>query len=233
MKLKSLSAIAVTAFTLPLLAQTSRKPNFVVVLVDDVGFADFSCYGGAIPTPNIDKLAQHGVRMSQMYNCARSCPSRAALLTGLYPQQAGVGHMTEDLSAQSSAAYQGYLNNNCVTLPEVMNTNGYFTAMVGKWHVGQNNGVTPKSRGFKRSLNCPVGGFYYAESKASLFLDGNKIENDDERLSKNWYTTDLWTQFGLQFIQEAIDIKSPFMLYLAYNAAHFPLQAPKKDIAKI
>jgi arylsulfatase len=231
MNIKSIAGTVLTGvFSLPIVAQSPAKPNFVVILVDDVGFADFSCYGGAIPTPNIDKLAQNGVRMSQMYNCARSCPTRASLLTGLYPQQAGVGDMTADLSKESSYSYQGYLNNNCVTLAEVMNSNGYFTAMVGKWHVGQAKGVTPKSRGFMRSLNAPAGGFYFADSKATLFIDGKKIENNDERLPKNWYSTDLWTQFGLQFIDEAINNKKPFMLYLAHNAAHFPLQAPKEDI---
>jgi len=220
-------------FSLPFIVHALGKPNFVVVLIDDVGYADFSCYGGAIPTPNIDNLAQNGVRMSQMYNCARSCPTRASLLTGLYPQQAGVGHMVgNDRSKESSNAYQDYLNNNCVTLAEVMNANDYFTAMVGKWHVGQFQGVTPKNRGFMRSLSSPAGGFYFAGKKSQLYLNGVNIENEDPRLPTNWYSTDLWTQFGLQFIDEAILAKKPFMLYLAHNAAHFPLQAPAEDIAR-
>ena len=208
------------------------KPNFVVILIDDAGFADLGCYGGLIPTPNIDKLAQNGVRMSQMYNCARCCPTRASLLTGLYPQQAGVGAMNNDISKKSSKAYQGFLNVNCVTIAEVLKDNGYFTAMAGKWHVGQEYGVTPSNRGFDRSINAPTGGFYYSTAKnAKLFIDGAEIKNDDPRLPKNWYITDVWTKFGLQYIDEASKNKKPFLLYLAHNAPHFPLQAPEEDIA--
>jgi arylsulfatase A-like enzyme len=209
-----------------------KKPNIVVLLVDDLGYTDFSCYGGVIPTPNIDKLAERGVRMSQMYNAARSCPTRASLLTGLYPQQAGVGYMTGDLSKETgSAAYQGFINETSVTMAEVLSNNGYFTSMVGKWHVGHAKGVTPKKRGFQRALHAAAGGFYFSEDeKAVLYLDDNKIKNDDPQLPKDWYTTDLWTHMGIQFINEALESKKPFMLYLANNAPHFPLQAPKKEI---
>ena len=231
-----LSIVALSGLTaLTAVAQNNpQKPNIIVVLVDDLGYNDFSCYGGVIPTPNIDALAESGVRMSQMYNCARSCPTRASLLTGLYPQQAGIGYMTGDLSKETgSKAYQGFINKTSVTLAEVMSENGYFTCMTGKWHVGQEEGVTPYTRGFQRSLNAPAGGFYYPNSnKAKLFLDNQLISNDDARLPKDWYSTDLWTHLGLQFVDEAISQKKPFMWYLAYNAPHFPLQAPEDEIAK-
>ncbi len=209
------------------------KPNFIVILLDDSGFADLGCYGGIIPTPNIDNLARNGVRMSGMYNCARSCPTRASLLTGLYPQQAGIGHMVGGSAKDAGPSYQGYLNKNCVTLGEVMRAGGYFTAMSGKWHVGQKQGVTPWKRGFDRSINAVAGGFYYAKDpKAEIYLDGELLKNDDPRLpGDNWYTTDVWTQYANTFINEAVDKEKPFMLYLAYNAPHFPLQAPKEAIA--
>ncbi len=105
--------------------------------------------------------------------------------------------------------------------------------MTGKWHVGQNRGVTPWGRGFQRSLNAAAGGFYLPESdKAKLFLNGDAIANDDPRLPKDWYSTDLWTAFGLKFIDEALQAKQPFFLYLAHNAPHFPLQVPEEEIAK-
>lgn len=211
-------------------ADTRLRPNIVVILVDDMGFSDIGCYGSEIPTPNLDKLAADGLRFTQFYNTARCCPTRASLLTGLYSHQAGVGHMTEDRGAPG---YQGRLNDRCVTIAEVLHEAGYFTAMSGKWHVGQNFGVTPWGRGFERSLNAPAGGFYYADGKrAELFLNGRHLANDDPVLPQGWYTTDLWTDYGIKFVDEARAAKKPFFLYLAHNAPHFPLQAPQDEIAK-
>jgi len=211
-------------------ASAATKPNIVVILVDDMGFSDIGCYGSEIPTPNLDALAKNGLRFTQFYNTARCCPTRAALLTGVYSHQAGVGHMVED---QKLPGYVGRLNDSCVTMAEVLKPAGYFTAMTGKWHVGQNQGVTPKSRGFDRSLNAAAGGFYFADApRSELFLNGEKIANDDARLPKDWYTTDLWTTFGLKFVDEALAANKPFYLHLCHNAPHFPLQAPKADIEK-
>lgn len=209
-------------------ANAAPKPNIVVILVDDMGFSDLGCYGGEIPTPNLDALAKSGLRFTQFYNTARCCPTRAALLTGLYSHQTGVGHMMED---RGLPGYAGRLNDTCVTMAEVLKSAGYFTAMTGKWHLGQNHGVTPKSRGFERSLNAATGGFYFARN-VPLFLDDEKIAVDDPRLPKDWYSTDLWTTFGLKFIDEALAAKQPFYLHLCHNAPHFPLQAPKADIER-
>ena len=211
-------------------AVASSRPNIVVILVDDMGFSDLGCYGSEIPTPNLDALAKGGLKFTQFYNTGRCCPTRAALLTGLYSHQAGVGHMTED---KGQPGYQGRLNDQCVTIAEVLKPAGYFTAFSGKWHVGQNFGVTPWGRGFDRSLNAASGGFYYPDSpKAKLFLNGEEIANDDPRLPKGWYSTDLWTTYGLKFIDEALAAKKPFYLHLCHNAPHFPLQAPAEEIAK-
>jgi arylsulfatase A-like enzyme len=211
-------------------AADKAKPNIIVILVDDMGFSDISCFGSEIPTPNLDKLAANGLSFTQFYNTGRCCPTRASLLTGLYAHQAGVGHMVEDTGVPG---YRGRLNDSCVTLAEVLVPAGYFTAMSGKWHVGYEAGVTPANRGFDRSLCAPAGGFYQPGSpRAQLYLNGKSIANDDPRLPKNWYTTDLWTDYGLKFIDEAREAKKPFFLYLAHNAPHFPLQAPAEDIAK-
>jgi arylsulfatase A-like enzyme len=209
-----------------------KKPNVIVILADDLGYSDLGCYGSEIPTPNLDKLAQNGVRLTSFYNTARCCPTRAALLTGVYSHQAGIGHMMEDKGVDHPA-YRAQLNNTSVTIAEVMKSAGYFTAMTGKWHVGQPHGTVPWKRGFDRSLNAPAGGFYYgAGQNAKLFLDGQELANDSDKLPKDWYTTDLWTDFGLRFIDQGIAEKKPFMLYLAHNAPHFPLQAPQEDIDK-
>ncbi len=207
-----------------------QRPNIVVILVDDMGFADLGCYGSEIPTPNLDALAKNGLRFTQFYNTGRCCPTRASLLTGLYSHQAGVGHMTDD---KGVPGYRGRLNDSCVTIAEVLKPAGYFTIMSGKWHVGQNLGVTPWGRGFDRSLNPAAGGFYYGASpRYDLSLNGEKIAADDPRLPKDWYSTDLWTTFGLKFIDEALAAKKPFYLHLCHNAPHFPLQAPADAIAK-
>ncbi|MEO5917430.1 MAG: arylsulfatase [Luteolibacter sp.] len=206
------------------------KPNIIVILADDMGYSDIGCYGGEIPTPNLDALAKDGLRFTEFYNTGRCCPTRASLLTGLYSHQAGIGHMNED---DHLPGYQGHLNDTCVTMAEVLKPAGYFTAMTGKWHVGQAVGVTPWGRGFERNLTAAAGGFYHADSdRAKLFLNGEKLASDDPRLPKDWYSTDLWTDYGIKFIGEAVEAKKPFFLYLAENAPHFPLQAPAEDIAK-
>jgi arylsulfatase A-like enzyme len=211
-------------------SQPATKPNIIVILVDDMGFSDLGCYGSEIPTPNLDELAANGVRFTQFYNTARCCPTRAALLTGLYSHQTGVGHMMEDKGAPG---YQGHLNDSCVTIAEVLKPAGYFTAMTGKWHVGQHAGVAPWTRGFDRSLNAAAGGFYFpTHPRAELFLNGEKIANDDKRLPQNWYSTDLWVSQGMKFVDEALGEKKPFYWHLCFNAPHFSLQAPAEDIAK-
>src|SRR5450755_318468 len=170
----------------PSVAGEPRKPNIIIILADDLGFSDIGCYGSEIATPNLDRLAAKGVRFTQFYNTGRCCPSRAALLTGLYSHEAGVGLMVED---KGLPGYSGRLNDQCVTIAEVLKPAGYFTAMSGKWHVGQNHGVTPWGRGFDRSLNAPAGGFYMpASPRAELYLNGEKIANDDPRLPKDWYS---------------------------------------------
>lgn len=228
--MKPLFALLCAIVSIGSFASAAEKPNIIVILVDDMGWSDVGCYGSEIPTPHIDALARGGLRFTQFYNTGRCCPTRASLLTGVYPHQAGVGHMTND---SGLPGYRGRLNDNAATIAEHLKSAGYFTAMTGKWHVGQNAGVTPWGRGFERNLTAAAGGFFMSGSaRAQLFLNGAAVKNDDARLPKDWYSTDLWTSFGLKFIDEARSAKKPFFLYLAHNAPHFPLQAPAEDIAK-
>ncbi len=228
-----LAGLGMVALSFPTIGKTApiapTKPNIIVILVDDMGFSDLGCYGSEISTPNLDALAANGLRFTQFYNTARCCPTRASLLTGLYPHQAGVGHMTQD---KGLPGYSGRLNSSCVTIAEALKPAGYFTVMSGKWHVGQEFGEAPWTRGFDRSINSVQGGFYYSNPKHKLYLNGKQLEDDDPILPKGWYTTDVYTDFSVKFIDEALAAKKPFFLYLAYNAPHFPLQAPAEDIAK-
>lgn len=227
-------ALVAALFCFAFLGRCADRPNIVVIMVDDMGFSDIGPYGGEIPTPNLDKLAANGARFSQFYNTGRCCPTRATLLTGLYSHQAGVGWMTAD---QGAPGYRGRLNDQCITLAEALNPAGYFTAMTGKWHVGYSETVNPKARGFVRSLNLEMGGVHFSNQSGRmkdrrLHLNGEEIAKDDPRLSPPWYGSDLWTEWGVKFIDEAIGEKKPFFFYLAHVAPHFPCMAPEATIAK-
>jgi arylsulfatase A-like enzyme len=217
--------------SLTALTPAASRPNIITILVDDMGFSDLGCYGGEIPTPHLDALAAGGLRYKQFYNNARCCPTRASLLTGVHPHQAGVGHMAGKETA--FPGYRGHLDERAMTAAQALQPNGYFTAMVGKWHVGHEPGSNPWERGFERSLSAVAGGFYFQnDEKAKLFLNGQPVVSDGSNLPAQWYSTDLWTKFSLRFIDEAKAANKPFYLYLAHNAPHFPLQAPAEDIAK-
>ena len=210
------------------------RPNIIMIMVDDMGFSDISCYGGEIPTPHLDSLAKNGMKFSQFYNTGRCCPTRATLLTGLYSHQAGLGWMTAD---QNTIGYRGQLNDECVTIAEVLRPAGYFTSMTGKWHVGFEHGVTPWNRGFDRSLNLPAGGLHFSNQTGpkggtKMFLNGKEVDRNDPQFDPPWYGTDLWTDQGISFIDESIKEKKPFFLYLAHVAPHFPCMAPEKTIKK-
>lgn len=212
----------------------NNRPNIIMIMVDDMGFSDISCYGGEIPTPHLDSLAENGLKFSQFYNTGRCCPTRATLLTGLYSHQAGIGWMTAD---QNTIGYRGQLNDECVTIAEVLNPAGYFTSMTGKWHVGFEHGVTPWKRGFDRSLNLPAGGLHFSNQTGpkggtKMFLNGKEVDRNDPQFGPPWYGTDLWTDQGISFIDESIKEKKPFFLYLAHVAPHFPCMAPEETIKK-
>ena len=213
-------------------ATAAARPNIILILVDDMGFSDLGCYGSEIPTPHIDSLAAGGIRFSQFYNTGRCCPTRASLLTGLYSHQAGIGHMTDN---QGVPSYQGYLNDRCITLGNLLQSAGYFTAHTGKWHVGSGNlARLPLQRGFDRFYGVPEGGgFYMQPRRGRNVYEGNEVIYSADKLPPaDWYSTDAWTDYGLRYIDEAIAAKKPYFLYLAHNAPHFPLQASPADIAR-
>ena len=209
------------------------KPNIVLIMVDDMGFSDIGCYGGEINTPNLDRLAAGGLRFTQFYNSARCCPTRASLLTGLYPHQAGVGHMVDN---KGHPSYQGYLNDRCVTIAEALKRGGYRTLMSGKWHVGEDRPHWPVDRGFDRYYGLISGGANYfdiTKDKAATVM--RTMATDDKPYlppKENFYITDAFTDNAVKFIDEYGRGSQPFFLYLAYTAPHWPLHAWPEDIAK-
>ena len=217
-------------------ALQAAQPNILIILADDLGYSDLGCYGGEIKTPNLDALASNGLRFTQFYNGARCCPSRASLLTGLYPHQAGVGLMTADRGASFPGSadqgdkfpgYRGRLNDQCVTLGEVLRPAGYHTFACGKWHVGD---FDPTTRGFDAFYGFPGG--YAVNSWDERMLISLPAKPALNRPGK-FFATDAITDHALDFIQSTRrQPGKPWLLYLAYQAPHFPLQAPAEDIAK-
>ncbi|MDB5323088.1 MAG: Arylsulfatase [Phycisphaerales bacterium] len=232
-------------------AADAPRPNIILILADDMGFSDLGCYGGEIHTPHIDRLAKEGVRFAQFYNMARCCPTRAALLTGLYPHQAGMGAMNQDLG---KPAYQGVLNDRCVTMAEVLKDSGYHTAMFGKWHLNhltisgggprakkllnfeEEGDISPLkrnwpfNRGFEEHIGTIAGVDSYYDPY-SLVHNGDVIRPPD----KDFYYTDFITENAVKQIDRYAaqgGEGKPYFMYVAYTAPHWPLQAREADIAK-
>lgn len=221
------------------------KPNIIYILSDDMGFSDVGCYGGEVATPHLDALAEQGLRFTQFYNTGRCCPTRASLLTGLYPHQAGIGHMMSD---RGYDGYRGELNRNCVTIAEALKPAGYRTYMAGKWHVTTrihpkteaDKANWPRQRGFDR--------FYGTIHGAGSFFDPNTLTRDNEYISPfadpeytteqmangTYYYTDAIADHACRFVddhhQQTGD--QPFFMYVAFTAAHWPMHALEKDISK-
>lgn len=212
--------------------KTSERPNIVLIMSDDMGYSDIGCYGGEISTPNLDKLAEGGLRFTQFYNTARCCPTRASLMTGLYSHQTGVGHMMDD---KGLPGYKGDLNRNCVTIAEVMKAAGYSTYMAGKWHVTKHTMPEgpkhnwPLQRGFDRFFGTihGAGSYYYPYT---LTRDNKMIPPT----SDDFYYTDAISDHAVKFIEEHGKHRgdNPFFMYVAYTAAHWPMHARPEDIAR-
>lgn len=188
-------------------SNAADRPNIVIMMVDDLGYSDFGCYGSEIETPNIDRLAEKGLRFAQFYNTAKCHSSRVCLLTGKYCKQAG----DEKL-------------DRAITVAEAMQAAGYFTAMAGKWHLKKE----PTDRGFIRYFGHLSGATNFFTGDNTFRLNGEPWAD----FGDNFYTTDANTDYAIRFIDEAIDAGKPFFTYIAHNAPHYPLQAKESDVRK-
>ena len=194
----------------------AEKPNILLILADDLGWSDLGCYGGEIATPNIDALARGGLQFRQFYNSARCSPSRASILTGLHPHQAGFPNLT------------GTLPQNCATIPEVLRPAGYRCTMVGKWHLNEKN--PPTERGFDEFYGM-LGGYNSCWQEEPFYTRWPQGRAKREYAPGSFYSTDAFADYAIEFIGDGKS-GQPWFQYLAFNAPHFPLHAPEADIAK-
>jgi arylsulfatase len=234
LSLIALSGLSVSAFSGEKVP--ASRPNIVLIMADDMGYSDIGCYGSEISTPNIDKLAAQGVRFRNFYNNAKCCPTRASLLTGLNNHEAGMGNMVTmaDTPIQPGP-YQGFLNQNCVTIAEVLRTAGYSTYMSGKWHLGERKEHWPLQRGFDQYFGLISGASSYfeiiEEPRKRVMAYGNESWTPP---TKGFYMTDAISDTAVAFIKEHSETKKkdPFFLYMAYTSPHWPLHALDEDIKK-
>ena len=214
----------------------AERPNIVIIMADDMGYSDIGCYGSEISTPNIDRLAANGLRFKNFYNNAKCCPSRASLLTGLYNHEAGMGNMVTNADAEiQPGPYQGFLNENCMTIAEMLHTGGYSTYMSGKWHLGERPEHWPLQRGFDQYFGLISGASSYfeiiKEPRIRTMAYGNKSWTPP---AKGFYLTDAISDSAVAFISSHSKEKkeNPFFLYVAYTSPHWPLHALEEDIKK-
>ncbi len=216
-------------------AYGQSRPNVIIVMADDMGWSDIGCYGSEIETPNLDRLAKNGLRFTQFYNTGRCCPTRASLLTGTYPHQAGIGHMMNDTGLPG---YKGDLGTDVQTIAEVLKPAKYSTYLSGKWHVtpkvtpGSSQHNWPRQRGFDR--------FYGTIHGAGSFFDPNSLTRgntlispyaDKEYEPEVFYYTDAINDHATRFINEHKG-DDPFFLYVAHTAPHWPMHALPEDMEK-
>jgi arylsulfatase len=212
-------------------AQVAFRPNVLIIMADDLGYSDLSCYGGEMSTPAIDRLASKGLRYSAFYTSARCSPSRASLLTGLYPHQTGIGSFVSLApDPHRGPGHFGRLNDNCATLAQLLGDQGYSTWMVGKWHLG---GKGPIVRGFQNYYGFKnfqsYGEDQWAIPQYERLPPASRPELNYEGAS--FYATDAFTDYALEFLRQArSDRYRPWFLFVSHSSPHVPLQAPKPDI---
>jgi len=223
-QITSFVSAGLMAFSANVHAQTTSLPNILLILADDLGYGDLSCQGGKdVHTPNIDRIMHQGIRFTNFYaNCPVSSPSRAALLTGRYPDLVGVPGVIRPNVEDN----WGHLSPDAVLLPTLLKSVGYHSAIIGKWHLGHDAPNLPNDRGFDYFKGF-LGGMmdYYTHLQQDKY--NNMRYNRDTIETKGTHATDLFTNWAIEYLNGQKEKKGPFFLYLAYTAPHNPLQPPK------
>lgn len=213
--------------------EENKRNNVLLIVVDDMGFSDTQAFGGEIKTPNINRLADNGVRFTRFHTSSLSAPTRSMLLTGVDNHQNGLGIMPSFHSENQymQPGYEGYLNERVMTIAEVLEMNNYYTCMAGKWHLGSKKEYTPDQRGFQQSFTMLGGGASHSsyffplstgEAPTTFYMENGKII---EKLPDNFYSSNFYTDKIIEYLDNCPEDK-PFFAYLAYTAPHDPLQVP-------
>jgi len=220
--------------------QTSenKKPNVLVLLADDMGYGDIGAYGSEIQTPNVDKLSREGVQFTNFHVGAACSPTRTMLMTGVDNHRAGLGNMTE-IQADNQfgkPGYEGYLNDNVVSVATRLKDGGYHTYMVGKWHLGHSETTIPYAKGFERSFALMESGAdNWVEQPYAPMYESVHYFEDNKQVSlptENYFSSNYYTDKMMSYITSNKDDGKPFFAYVSYQAVHMPHQAPKEYIDK-
>lgn len=239
MRLKLLAALLASSIATPVAAQEAKpRPNILVIVADDLGYSDLGAFGGEISTPNLDALANRGLRLTDFHSAPTCSPTRAMLLSGTDNHLAGLGNMAEMLAPNQigKPGYQGYLPGDVVTLPERLRDLGYVTLMSGKWHLGTQPENDPSRRGFAQSFALLQGASnHFGNDVAPEPEPGKATYRENGKalaaLPRGFYSSDYFATKLIEYLGHA-DKAKPFFAYLTFTAPHWPLQAPAADIAK-
>ncbi|MBL3556370.1 MULTISPECIES: arylsulfatase [Marinobacter] len=219
------------------LAEAKNRPNFIIIVADDLGYSDIGRFGGEIETPSLDSLADSGVRLTDFHTAPTCSPTRAMLFTGIDNHLVGLGNMKEVLTEDQKGqpGYEGYLNFSTISLPEVLKENGYETFMVGKWHLGRSAEISPAGRGFDKSFALMQGGAsHFDDQRAIIGADPKAIYRDNGKeveLPEGFFSSDFYVDRMIQYLEES-DADNPFFAFVSFTAPHWPLQAPVDYIEK-
>lgn len=215
-----------------------ERPNFLIIVADDLGYSDLGSYGGEIETPNIDSLATQGLQLTNFHTAPVCSPTRAMLLSGADSHVAGLGNMGELLQPfqQGQPGYEGFLNDRMVTVAQVLQGAGYNTYTTGKWHLGRTEETSPKARGFDRSFILVQGGAsHFDDQHAIIAADPKAIYREDGKqveVPKGFYSSEFYTDRLISYLEADKGNDKPFMAMLSYTAPHWPLHAPDEWLDK-
>ncbi len=228
------SALVTMFAALTVTASADDRPNIVIILADDMGYADMGSFGGEIRTPHLDALAQEGVRFTQFYTHASCSPTRSTLLSGVDTHINGLGNMDEWTAPNQMGVpgYEGYLNDAVVTLPELLEEAGYHTYMTGKWHMGKAPERIPRARGFERDFSLLDGGGNYWDMRNVVAVSPRLVFTEDglylSELPEDYYATRTYTDKMIEFIEANRGDDKPFFAYVSHQAPHDPYHLPRE-----